>query len=56
MPELWKGTLLTSYDLGICHSGGGALLKHKMDMALAMDLGIDSVYYQYTSVSSLARL
>ncbi|EXL90723.1 hypothetical protein NOF04DRAFT_19477 [Fusarium oxysporum II5] len=33
----------------ICHSGGGALLKHKMDMALAMDLGINSIYYQYTS-------
>ncbi|KAJ3460911.1 hypothetical protein MRS44_011778 [Fusarium solani] len=35
----------------ICHSGGGALLKHKMDMALAMDLGIDSIYYQYTSAN-----
>ncbi|UPL02939.1 hypothetical protein LCI18_013873 [Fusarium solani-melongenae] len=23
--------------------------SHKMDMALAMDLGIDSIYYQYTS-------
>ncbi|KAH7002441.1 hypothetical protein EDB80DRAFT_720583 [Ilyonectria destructans] len=33
----------------ICHSGGGALLKHKIDLALGLDLGIDSTYYQYTT-------
>ncbi|KAH7136221.1 hypothetical protein EDB81DRAFT_870441 [Dactylonectria macrodidyma] len=33
----------------ICHSGGGALLKHKVDLMLGMDLGVDSTYYQYTT-------
>ncbi|CVK95413.1 related to acetoacetyl-CoA synthetase [Fusarium mangiferae] len=33
----------------ICHSGGGALLKHKIDLMLGMDLGIHSTYYQYTT-------
>ncbi|EXL64470.1 acetoacetate-CoA ligase [Fusarium oxysporum f. sp. conglutinans race 2 54008] len=33
----------------ICHSGGGALLKQKIDMGLGMDLGLDSTYYQYTT-------
>jgi acetoacetyl-CoA synthetase len=33
----------------IVHSAGGSLLKHKQDMSLMMDLGIDSTYYQYTT-------
>ncbi|KAF5555121.1 acetoacetate ligase [Fusarium mexicanum] len=33
----------------ICHSGGGALLKHKIDLVLGMDLGLHSTYYQYTT-------
>ncbi|KAF5589471.1 acetoacetate ligase [Fusarium pseudocircinatum] len=33
----------------ICHSGGGALLKHKIDLMLGMDLGLHSTYYQYTT-------
>ena len=36
--------------LGICHSGGSSLLKHKLDLGLSTDLGIDSTFYQYTTV------
>ncbi|CAG9953032.1 unnamed protein product, partial [Clonostachys rosea f. rosea IK726] len=33
----------------ICHSGGAVLLKNKLDLALGIDMGIDSTYYQYTT-------
>ncbi|ETS84376.1 hypothetical protein PFICI_02401 [Pestalotiopsis fici W106-1] len=33
----------------ICHSGGAALLKNKLDLAMNMDMGIGSTYYQYTT-------
>ncbi|VUC29692.1 unnamed protein product [Clonostachys rosea] len=37
----------------ICHSGGAVLLKNNLDLALGMDMGIDSTYYQYTTASFL---
>lgn len=36
---------------GICHAGGAALLQQKKDLMLIKDMGPNSVYYQYTTVS-----
>jgi acetoacetyl-CoA synthetase len=33
----------------ICHAVGGALLMHKKEYMLHMEIGVDSVYYQYTT-------
>ncbi|OAL52140.1 acetoacetate-CoA ligase [Pyrenochaeta sp. DS3sAY3a] len=45
--ESFSGT--TGPPKCICHSAGGALLKHKVDLALSMDVGIDSTFYQYST-------
>ena len=40
---------------GICHAGGAALLQQKKDLMLIKDMGPNSVYYQYTTVSLILR-
>jgi hypothetical protein len=44
---------LTETILGICHSGGGALLQQKKELILTNDMNSESTYYQYTTVSIL---
>lgn len=36
---------------GICHAGGAALLQQKKELILIKDVGPDTTFYQYTTVS-----
>lgn len=42
--------------LGICHAGGGVLLQGKKDFILHFDMGPESTFYQYTTVSNFSSL
>jgi hypothetical protein len=43
--------MVADISLGICHAGGRAILQQKKEYILGTDIGPDSVYYQYTTVS-----
>jgi hypothetical protein len=50
LPE-YRQNMVADIALGICHAGGRAILQQKKEYILQSDIGPDSVYYQYTTVS-----
>jgi hypothetical protein len=47
----YRRNMVADIALGTCHAGGRAILQQKKEYILNNDIGPDSVYYQYTSVS-----